>query len=52
MPHYYIVESGLDEDDKIIYEGVQNIKDGMTVKPQFIAMKDISKELTFANQPK
>lgn len=51
MPHYYIVESGLDEDDKIIYEGVQNIKDGMTVKPQFVEMNEISKELTYVNTP-
>ncbi len=50
MPHYYIVESGLDEGDKIIYEGIQNIKDGMTVKPQFMEMRDISKELTFASK--
>lgn len=51
MPHYYIVESGLDEGDKIIYEGVQNIKDGMTVKPQFVEMGEISKELTYVNTP-
>ncbi len=51
MPHYYIVESGLSEDDKIIYEGVQNIKDGMTVKPQFVEMNVISKELAYVNTP-
>jgi len=52
MPHYYIVESGLDESDKIIYEGIQNIKDGVTVKPLFMKMQDISKELAFTNRPK
>ncbi|AFK03601.1 efflux transporter, RND family, MFP subunit [Emticicia oligotrophica DSM 17448] len=51
MPHYYIVESGLDKGDKIIYEGIQNVKDGMTVKPQFIDMDEISKELTYVNSP-
>lgn len=44
MPHFYIVDSGLSPDDKIIYEGIQNIKDGMTVDPQFVEMNEISKE--------
>ncbi|RYU97677.1 efflux RND transporter periplasmic adaptor subunit [Emticicia agri] len=44
MPHYYIIDSGLSPDDKIIYEGIQNIKDGMTVDPQFVEMNEISKE--------
>lgn len=44
MPHFYIIDSGLSPDDKIIYEGIQNIKDGMTVDPQFIEMNEISKE--------
>ncbi len=44
MPHFYIVDSGLSSDDKIIYEGIQNIKDGMTVDPQFVEMNEISKE--------
>lgn len=44
MPHFYIIESGLSPDDKIIYEGIQNIKDGMTVDPQFVEMNEISKE--------
>lgn len=45
MPHFYIIESGLNPDDKIIYEGIQNVKDGMEVTPQFVAIDDISKEL-------
>ncbi|CAH0997497.1 Efflux pump periplasmic linker BepF [Emticicia aquatica] len=51
MPHFYIVDSGLEESDKIIYEGIQNVKDGMTVKPQFVEMNDISKELSYVNSP-
>lgn len=50
LPHYYIVDSGLSEGDKIIYEGIQNIKDGMTVNPQFIKMDSISKELAYQNK--
>ncbi len=52
MQHFYIVDSGLDINDKIIYEGIQNIKDGMTVKPKFVEMSTISKDLTFVNTPK
>lgn len=49
LPHFYIVSSGLDEDDKIIYEGIQNVKDGMVIKPKFVAMSVISKEFTYAS---
>jgi RND family efflux transporter MFP subunit len=51
MPHIYIVESGLTKDDRIIYEGIQDIKEGMTIKPQYLEMNDITKELAFTNKP-
>jgi membrane fusion protein (multidrug efflux system) len=51
MQHFYIIDSGLNEDDKIIYEGIQNVKDGMTVKPLFMEMNSISKDLTYFNTP-
>ncbi len=51
MPHFYIVDSGLTPNDKIIYEGIQNIKDGMTVDPQFIEMNEISKEFAANSTP-
>lgn len=51
MQHFYIVDTGLDEGDKIIYEGIQNVKDGMTVKPLFMEMNSISKDLTYVNTP-
>ncbi|MDB5250516.1 MAG: Secretion protein HylD [Segetibacter sp.] len=40
VPHfriseYYVVKSGLQEGDKIVYEGVQNIRDGAQIKPRF-----------------
>ncbi|PRD46999.1 efflux RND transporter periplasmic adaptor subunit [Sphingobacterium haloxyli] len=31
--HYYIVASGLDDDQKIVFEGVQGLRDGMKVNP-------------------
>lgn len=32
--HYYIVEDGLDENQKIVFEGVQGLRDGMKVEPK------------------
>lgn len=31
--HYYVVESGLEDGQKIVYEGVQGLRDGMKVTP-------------------
>lgn len=44
LSHYYMVSSGLNEDDRIIYEGIQDAKDGMTIKPKFVAMSAIAQE--------
>lgn len=32
--HYYIVESGLKPGDKIVYEGIQNLQEGMQIEPE------------------
>lgn len=32
--HYYIVKDGLKPGDKILYEGTQNVRDGMVIKPR------------------
>lgn len=45
LPHLYIVYSGLKENDRIIYEGIQSIREGMAVSPQLITMQSIIKEL-------
>ena len=34
--HYYIVKEGLKADDRILYEGVQRVKDGMTIRPKAV----------------
>lgn len=39
--YYYIVESGLKEGDRIVFEGIQNIKDGMYIKPRLVEMDTI-----------
>lgn len=45
MPHLFIVQKGVGENEQIIYEGVQNLRDGMSVHPQIIGMRQIIKEL-------
>ena len=49
MPHFYIIDSGLTKEDRIIYEGIQNVKDGMTIKPQFVQMNEIKADLGHVN---
>jgi membrane fusion protein, multidrug efflux system len=35
--HYYIVKDGLKPGDNILYEGTQNVRDGMVIKPKQVA---------------
>lgn len=37
--HYYIVESGLEVGEHFVYEGIQNVKDGMTIQPKMVTDK-------------
>lgn len=37
IDEYFVVESGLTAGDRIVYEGVQNIKDGMRIEPNMLA---------------
>ncbi|MDF9794910.1 membrane fusion protein (multidrug efflux system) [Catalinimonas alkaloidigena] len=39
--HYYIVESGLQAGDKIVYEGIQNITEGTQIMPQPVKMDSL-----------
>ena len=39
--HYYIVESGLKSGDKIVYEGIQEIRDGMRIIPKQVRMDSV-----------
>lgn len=32
--HYYVVESGLEPDTKVVFEGGQSLRDGMTIQPK------------------
>jgi membrane fusion protein (multidrug efflux system) len=41
LPHLYVIESGLSSNDKIIYEGIQNVKEGDRIISEFISFKQI-----------
>jgi RND family efflux transporter MFP subunit len=45
IQHIYVIESGLSTSDNIIYEGIQNLKDGDTIVPQFVPMKQLMSNL-------
>lgn len=34
--HYYLVEAGLAADDRVVFEGTQNLRDGMAIAPHEI----------------
>lgn len=44
IPHFYVIESGLSSNDRIIYEGIQQAKEGDTIIPEVISMKQILAE--------
>lgn len=41
VDEYYIVKSGLNEGDRIVYEGIQDLKDGMKVVPKQLSSDSI-----------
>ncbi|MDR6944118.1 efflux RND transporter periplasmic adaptor subunit [Mucilaginibacter pocheonensis] len=41
LSHSYIVKEGLKSGDEILYEGIQNVHDGMVIKPKHIAEKPL-----------
>jgi membrane fusion protein, multidrug efflux system len=41
LSHFYIVDSGLEPGDKVVYEGVQEIREGMEINPSFIPMDSL-----------
>lgn len=38
---FYIIESGLKKGETIVYEGIQNIKDGMQVAPEMVSLDSL-----------
>jgi membrane fusion protein (multidrug efflux system) len=45
LPHLFVVESGLSTTDVVLYEGIQNVKDGDQITPELIGMPNIIKTL-------
>lgn len=41
LPHLFVVKSGLKNGDKIVYEGVQSLKEKQLIQPQFISLQQI-----------
>ncbi len=39
--HFYIVESGLEPGEKIVYEGIQEIRDGLQIVPQMVGLDSL-----------
>ncbi|MDN3515265.1 MAG: efflux RND transporter periplasmic adaptor subunit [Candidatus Brocadia sp.] len=45
IPHLYVVESGLSSQDRIVYEGIQQVREGDKIIPDIISMEEILAEL-------
>jgi membrane fusion protein (multidrug efflux system) len=41
---FYVVGKGLEEKNVIVYEGIQNLREGMLIKPRFVTKEEIMKE--------
>jgi membrane fusion protein (multidrug efflux system) len=41
LSHFYIVEDGVQSGDKVVYEGLQNIREGMTISPATVPMDSL-----------
>ena len=46
VPDFYVIESGLSKDEKILFEGVENEKDGNKIQPIIV---DLSKAMSLSN---
>jgi RND family efflux transporter MFP subunit len=45
LPYLYVIESGLSANDKIIYEGIQNLKEGDKILTDFVPMQQVISQL-------
>jgi membrane fusion protein (multidrug efflux system) len=45
MPHLYVVTSGIDANDKIILEGLRNVKNNDKIKSEFVPFEQVLYEL-------
>ena len=40
LPHLFVIESGLSNSDRVIYEGIQQIREGDRVEPQYMPLHE------------
>lgn len=45
LPQLYVVQSGLSASDRIIYEGIQTVKEGDTIQPKLLAAPQMMAQL-------
>ncbi len=45
IPHLYIIGAGLTTKDRILYEGIQRVKEGDQIEPTLLTMKNIIAQL-------
>ncbi|MBX2946897.1 MAG: efflux RND transporter periplasmic adaptor subunit [Cyclobacteriaceae bacterium] len=43
---FYVVGSGLTESDQFVYEGIQNVREGMVIKPRAVTADELLRENT------
>jgi membrane fusion protein (multidrug efflux system) len=41
IPHLYVLQSGLTASDKFLFEGVQNVREGTQINPQFVPLEKL-----------
>ena len=50
LPHLYVIESGLTSNDKIVYEGIQTVKEGDKILTDFVNMKQVISQIKSNNE--
>jgi membrane fusion protein (multidrug efflux system) len=50
VDHYYLVQSGLQPGERVVYEGIQNVRDGMQIIPEAVVTDSIPTQNTLAQQ--
>jgi len=50
LPNIYVIDSGLSDGDKILLEGVQNVKDDDKIQYKYVDLKDALSSLQLINQ--
>jgi hypothetical protein len=46
LSHIFLIDSGLKDKEKIVYEGLQNVTAGKKIQSRFISMAEIIKTLS------